>query len=107
MAERLPQLAEAADPAAALAEIREAARVQGGGGKKAWSSEEVYDAFRDAAEALRETIDKVADQTAFDPGRRPCPRPRPRWSCWRSRTAWPRPSSSARRNWRRWISTTC
>ena len=30
------------DPAAALNEIREAARVQGGGGKKAWSSEEMY-----------------------------------------------------------------
>ena len=67
LCDKLPQLPEAADPAAALAEIREAARVQGGGGKKAWSSEDVYDAFRDAAEELRDTIDKVADQTAFDP----------------------------------------
>ena len=40
--------------------------MQGGGGKKAWSSEEVYDAFRNAAEELRTTIDKVGPQTAFD-----------------------------------------
>ena len=71
--DKLPRLGapgaspEAPAPAAALAEIRDAARVQGGGGKKAWSSEEVYEAFRGAAEALRATIDKVADQTAFDP----------------------------------------
>ena len=49
---RLPKLGEAKDPAAALAEIREAARVQGGGTKKAWSSEEAYEAFA-AAEELR------------------------------------------------------
>ena len=64
--DRLPQLSQAADPAAALAEIREAARVQGGGSKKAWPNEELYDAFRNAAEELRTTIDKVADQMAFD-----------------------------------------
>ncbi len=64
--DKLPQLPDAADPAAALAEIREAARVQGGGGKKAWSSEEIYDAFRNAAEELRAMIGKVADQAAFD-----------------------------------------
>ncbi len=64
---KLPQLPSAADPAAALEEIREAARVQGGGGKNGWPSEDLYAAFRDAAKELRDTIDKVADQTAFDP----------------------------------------
>ena len=65
--ERLPRLAEADDPAAALEEIRAAAMVQGGGGKKAWSSEDAYNAFRDAAKELRDAIDKVGDQAAFDP----------------------------------------
>ena len=65
--DRLPKLGEAKDPAAALAEIREAARVQGGGTKKAWSSEEAYEAFRAAAEELRSMIDKVGDDAAFDP----------------------------------------
>jgi ATP-dependent helicase/nuclease subunit A len=64
---KLPQLPAATDPAAALAEIREAAQVLGGGGKAAWSSEEVYDAFRDSAEELRAMIDKLAGMTAFDP----------------------------------------
>ncbi|MGO9111388.1 MAG: UvrD-helicase domain-containing protein, partial [Thermoguttaceae bacterium] len=66
LSDRLPRLPEAPDAAAALAEIRDAARVQGGGGKNAWSSEGTYDAFRNAAEELRKTIDKVAPQTAFD-----------------------------------------
>jgi ATP-dependent helicase/nuclease subunit A len=63
---KLPGLTSATDAAAALAELREAARVEGGGGKKAWSSEEVYEAFRDAATELRQTIDKVAAQAAFN-----------------------------------------
>lgn len=65
--ERLADLPRHGDPAAALAAIRDAARVQGGGGKKAWPSEDVYEAFRDAAERLRKEIDKVAGQLAFDP----------------------------------------
>ena len=64
---RLPELPRHPTPAVALAEIRDAARVQGGGGKKAWPSEDVYEAFRDAAERLRKEIDKVKDQLAFDP----------------------------------------
>jgi ATP-dependent helicase/nuclease subunit A len=64
--ERLPRLAENRDPAAALGEVREAAKVQGGGGKGAWSSEEVYAAFRDAASSLRDEIEKVRPEAAFD-----------------------------------------
>ncbi len=65
--DRLPKLSEAKDAAAALAEIREAARVQGGGTKKNWSSEEAHEAFRAAAEDLRKLIDKVSKDAAFDP----------------------------------------
>ncbi len=64
--DRLPRLSEAKDPAAALEEVREAARVQGGGSKKAWSSEEAYEAFRAAAEELRKLVDKVGADAAFD-----------------------------------------
>ncbi|MGA2259452.1 MAG: UvrD-helicase domain-containing protein, partial [Thermoguttaceae bacterium] len=66
LCDKLPQLSKAADPSTALAEIRDAARVQGGGGKKAWSSENVYEVFRHAAEELRKLIDKVVPQTAFE-----------------------------------------
>jgi ATP-dependent helicase/nuclease subunit A len=65
--DRLPKLGEAKDPATALAVIREAARVQGGGTKKAWSNEKAYEAFRAAAEELRNLIDKVGAEAAFDP----------------------------------------
>ena len=67
LVERLPRLPSEADPARALAEIREAAQVQGGGGKKAWPREEIYEAFRDDAQTLRKEIDKVQRQLAFDP----------------------------------------
>ncbi len=67
LGEKLPQLPAAADAVAALKEIREAAQVQGGGGKKAWSREVVYDDFRDAAAELRKTIDKVRPLASFDP----------------------------------------
>ena len=35
--------------------------MQGGGGKKAWSSEETYQEFSAAAKRLRATIDKVSE----------------------------------------------
>ena len=62
----LAALKEASDPAAALKELREATIVQGGGGKKAWSSEETYQEFTAAAKRLRATIDKVSKQAAFN-----------------------------------------
>ncbi len=58
--ERLPDLLEATEAASELAAIREAAKVQGGGGKKAWDDEEAYREFADAAGALRKQIDAVA-----------------------------------------------
>ena len=57
-----------------LAAIREAAKVQGGGTKKHWGNEEVYEQFRDAAKALRDAIDGVEPQmhsTRRRPGRPP------------------------------------
>jgi ATP-dependent helicase/nuclease subunit A len=54
-------------PQARLAAIREAAKVQGGGTKKDWVSEKVYEQFRDAAKELRDTIDDVGDSMRFDP----------------------------------------
>ena len=51
----------------ALEEVLAAARIQGGGGKKAWDSEEVYGGFRDAAKDLRELISKkIIPSLAFD-----------------------------------------
>ena len=49
-----------------LAAIREAAKVQGGGSKKDWVSEDVYGRFRDAAKALRDAIDAVKSHMRFD-----------------------------------------
>jgi len=65
--ERLPKLAQSADPPADLEAICEAAKVQGGGGKKAWPSEEIYDRFRDAAAELRDDIKRAKEKVAFDP----------------------------------------
>ena len=64
--ERIAALPDSAEPAADLGEIREHAQVRGGGGKKAWESEEIYDRFRDAAAALRKAIDKVGDYLHLD-----------------------------------------
>ncbi len=66
--EQLAALREAGgDVQAALAAIRENAKVQGGGGKAAWPSEEIYERFRDAAKGLRDLIDDVQKRVAFDP----------------------------------------
>ena len=62
-----------------LAAIREAAKVQGGGTKKHWVSEEVYGAFRDAAKELRDAIDEVDGADAIRSRRRPGPPPT--WPC--------------------------
>ena len=49
-----------------LAAIRENAKVQGGGGKKAWPSEDIYESFRDAAAELRGLIDQTQKRLAFE-----------------------------------------
>ena len=57
------------DFAGQLKAIREAAKVQGGGTKKDWVSEDVYNRFRDAAADLREEIDAVVKRMDFDPAK--------------------------------------
>lgn len=66
LGQRLAGLAGSAEPVDALREIRDIARVQGGGGVKVWSTPAVFAAFRDAAAELRSAIDKLADRLAFD-----------------------------------------
>lgn len=46
-------------------QVRENAQVQGGGGKKAWDSEEIYDAVKDKLADLRKVLDKVGPQLEF------------------------------------------
>ena len=53
--------------ASARRSIREKAKVQGGGTKKHWVNEDVYNQFRDAAKTLRDAIDDVAERMQFDP----------------------------------------
>ncbi len=62
----LPELERTPNPAGALDEIREQAKVQGGGGAKAWPSEEAYNTFRDAATKLRADVDKAREALNFD-----------------------------------------
>jgi len=66
LAQRLPDLPGSSDPQGELASIRENAMVRGGGGKKAWQSEELYCRFADAAKQLRELIDKLKEEINFD-----------------------------------------
>jgi ATP-dependent helicase/nuclease subunit A len=59
----------AKDSSAVLAlvdELREAAKVQGGGTKKHWPSDKLYGRFRDAAAGLRKTIDGFKKSASFD-----------------------------------------
>lgn len=54
-----------ADPTEELAAVREAARVQGGGGKSVWASEAVFEAVKDRFSDLRSEIDRVLKQLSF------------------------------------------
>ncbi len=62
----LPRLAESEDPPGDLALIEDNARVQGGGGKKAWPSEAAYGEFRDAAKELRDAVKRHKPSVAFN-----------------------------------------
>lgn len=64
--ERLPLLPTAADPMAALDELREAAKVQGGGGKDAWSDERIYELVRDSLAKLRDALRDAAGEIRLD-----------------------------------------
>ena len=57
-----------AAPVSALAEIREAAIVQRGGNKKAWHSEEIYEAVKTGFERLRGELDDFKPYTELDEG---------------------------------------
>jgi ATP-dependent helicase/nuclease subunit A len=65
LADSLARLATSHDPQAELAAIHDSARVQGGGGKGAWSSEEIYEQFRDAASRLRKAVEEAKDCLEF------------------------------------------
>lgn len=53
------------DPLLWLQRLREAARVQGGGGKKAWDSDEIFERVKESISDLRDVIDKVTPQLEF------------------------------------------
>jgi ATP-dependent helicase/nuclease subunit A len=61
----LPRLATARDPQLAIAALREQAQVKGGGSKKVWPSEEVYEAVKNGLAKLRELLDKTRDNLEF------------------------------------------
>lgn len=65
----LPRLHEHANPRAALEELRDQARVQGGGGKANWASEEVFETVKSGLSALREKIKSIAKILEPDDGR--------------------------------------
>lgn len=62
--ERLP---DSAGPEDDLQSLFDAARVQGGGGKSAWPSEEIYDEVKDQASAVRYAIRDLLNSLKFDP----------------------------------------
>lgn len=67
--ETLPLVAKETNPASALARLKilhENARVQGGGTKKNWPSEELFNEFKEAAAALRKQIENFQKRAAFD-----------------------------------------
>ena len=63
----LPSLADSANIEGDLDDINDAAKVQGGDAKKSWPSEDLYNAFKDAASPLRAEIKKLLPKLAFDP----------------------------------------
>ncbi|HEY2252282.1 MAG TPA: UvrD-helicase domain-containing protein, partial [Planctomycetaceae bacterium] len=64
--DQIPRLAHGGDHVAVLAAIRENARVQGGGTKKDWDSEDIYVAVKDALTDLRAVVDKLQSQLEYD-----------------------------------------
>lgn len=63
----LPALPGAHDPVAALGELIAAARVQGGGTKKHWSSEDVFESVKEALATLRGALEKLRERLVRDP----------------------------------------
>lgn len=52
-------------PEQQLEDIREAAKVQGGGGKSAWSSEAVFEEVKNLFKNLRDEVDRLQEQLSY------------------------------------------
>ena len=63
--ELLPKLATTKNPARDLGTVREEAKVQGGGSKKVWANDDVYNSVKDDCQRLRGNIDKIKHLFAF------------------------------------------
>ncbi len=55
------------EPVAQLHELREVARVQGGGTKKHWPSEDVFEVVKETLQQFRKELDGVLDLLEYDP----------------------------------------
>ncbi|MGE0606640.1 MAG: UvrD-helicase domain-containing protein [Pirellulales bacterium] len=64
--EKLPDLSASQQPDQDLAAINENAKVQGGGTKKNWTNDDLYESYRDAATVLRDQIKKLSPRLTFD-----------------------------------------
>jgi ATP-dependent helicase/nuclease subunit A len=64
--EHLPGLSQCADPERLLTEIRDCAKIQGGGTKAHWPSEDVYQAVKEGFTKLRGAIDKIVKANEID-----------------------------------------
>ncbi|RPI77703.1 MAG: hypothetical protein EHM42_13590, partial [Planctomycetaceae bacterium] len=62
----LPALAASPDPVSAVETLLENAAIKGGGTKKNWDSEEIYNDVRDALAELRESLKKLASKLQID-----------------------------------------
>lgn len=62
----LPTLAQSDDLTTALDELIQAARVQGGGGAKAWTTPDVYASVRDTLKRLRDKASDLRKRAEFD-----------------------------------------
>jgi ATP-dependent helicase/nuclease subunit A len=66
LCECLSSLSAAVDFQPLIDRLQDAARVQGGGTKKDWSSEEHYERFKNAAAAFRKKLDAAKERLVFD-----------------------------------------
>jgi ATP-dependent helicase/nuclease subunit A len=64
---QIPLLTQSPEPGDLLESLKQNARVQGGGTKKDWDSEDVYVAVKDALADFRSLIEKAIDQLDYDP----------------------------------------
>ncbi len=65
--EQIPLLTRSPEPGDLLESLKQNARVQGGGTKIDWDSEDDYAAIKDALTDFRSLIEKATDQLNYDP----------------------------------------